>query len=218
MHAMSGISAGNFHALAEKFDFSRYETLCDVGGATGQLSIILAAAPPAPALHQLRPAGRCGPIAERAIAAAGVERSGQPSPSGDFFADPLPEADVITMGMILHDWNLERKHAPDPRGLRRPARGRRVHRRREPDRRRPPRERLRPDDVAEHAHRVRRRLRLHRRRLRRWCREAGFREVEVLPLAGPASAGIACKYRPGRDAWSAVTEGHRRRCPTRIEE
>ena len=29
--------------------------------------------------------------------------------SGDFFAEPLPEADVITMGMILHDWNLERK-------------------------------------------------------------------------------------------------------------
>ena len=29
--------------------------------------------------------------------------------SGDFFTDPLPRADVITMGMILHDWNLERK-------------------------------------------------------------------------------------------------------------
>lgn len=42
MNAMAGISAGAFHALAEKFDFSKYETLCDVGGATGQLSIILA--------------------------------------------------------------------------------------------------------------------------------------------------------------------------------
>jgi O-methyltransferase len=29
--------------------------------------------------------------------------------SGDFFKDPLPKADVITMGMILHDWNLEKK-------------------------------------------------------------------------------------------------------------
>ena len=27
----------------------------------------------------------------------------------DFFADPLPAAEVITMGMILHDWSLERK-------------------------------------------------------------------------------------------------------------
>ena len=38
MDAMSGISAGNFQAFAEKFDFSRYRTLCDIGGATGQLS------------------------------------------------------------------------------------------------------------------------------------------------------------------------------------
>jgi hypothetical protein len=26
-----------------------------------------------------------------------------------------------------------------------------------------------------------------------WCREVGFQEVEILPLAGPASAGIAYK-------------------------
>ena len=26
-----------------------------------------------------------------------------------------------------------------------------------------------------------------------WCREAGFRKVETLPLGGPASAGIAYK-------------------------
>jgi hypothetical protein len=26
-----------------------------------------------------------------------------------------------------------------------------------------------------------------------WCREAGFREIEILPLAGPASAAIAYK-------------------------
>src|SRR5688572_5767929 len=42
MDAMSGISAGNFQAFAEKFDFSRYQTLCDVGGATGQLSMVVA--------------------------------------------------------------------------------------------------------------------------------------------------------------------------------
>jgi hypothetical protein len=27
----------------------------------------------------------------------------------------------------------------------------------------------------------------------RWCREAGFRRTEILPLGGPASAGIAYK-------------------------
>src|SRR6187200_671179 len=42
MAAMQGISLGNFHALAETFDFSKYETVCDVGGATGQLCTILA--------------------------------------------------------------------------------------------------------------------------------------------------------------------------------
>jgi hypothetical protein len=28
---------------------------------------------------------------------------------GDFFADPLPEADVLVMGHILHDWDLDEK-------------------------------------------------------------------------------------------------------------
>ena len=42
MSAMRGISAPNFQALAEKFDFSKYRTLCDVGGATGLLSSLVA--------------------------------------------------------------------------------------------------------------------------------------------------------------------------------
>ena len=37
MGAMTGLSRINFEAFAEKFDFSRYQTLCDVGGATGLL-------------------------------------------------------------------------------------------------------------------------------------------------------------------------------------
>src|SRR5256714_2850415 len=107
MNAMAGISLGPFHALTEKFDFSKYKTLCDVGGATGQLSIIVA---------NRHPHMRCTsfdlpvvePIAKRTIEAAGVDGR-VTAVGGDFFADPLPEADVITMGLILHDWNLERK-------------------------------------------------------------------------------------------------------------
>ena len=107
MGAMAGISAGPFMALAEKFDFSAYRTLCDVGGATGQLSIIVAGR---------RPNLSCTsfdlpvvePIAQRTIEAAGMSDRIQTA-AGDFFADPLPQADVITMGLILHDWNLERK-------------------------------------------------------------------------------------------------------------
>ena len=70
MDAMSGISAGNFQAFAEKFDFSRYRTLCDVGGATGQLSMFVARKHPHMTCvsADLPAATR---IAERKIAAAG---------------------------------------------------------------------------------------------------------------------------------------------------
>jgi hypothetical protein len=37
LDGMTGLSRINFEALADKFDFSRYHTLCDVGGATGLL-------------------------------------------------------------------------------------------------------------------------------------------------------------------------------------
>ena len=78
-----------------------------MGGATGQLSIIVAGRHP----HM-----RCTsfdlpvvePIAKRTIEAAGLSDR-VTAVGGDFFADPLPKADVITMGLILHDWNLERK-------------------------------------------------------------------------------------------------------------
>jgi hypothetical protein len=85
VQAMSGLSRGDFDTLAERFDFGRYATVCDVGGATGQLSTTLAGRYP-----QLR----CttydqpvvAPIAERSIAAAGL-RDRITVASGDFFAD-----------------------------------------------------------------------------------------------------------------------------------
>jgi SAM-dependent methyltransferase len=107
MGAMTGLSRLNFEAFAAKFDFSRYRTLCDVGGATGLLCTEVAKKHP----HlqcisfDLPPVE---PIAQRHIAAAGLS-SRVRTAAGDFFKDPLPKADVITMGMILHDWNLDRK-------------------------------------------------------------------------------------------------------------
>ena len=107
MGAMTGLSRINFEAFAEKFDFSPFKTVCDVGGATGLLCIEVA---------RRHPHLRCTsfdlppvePIARKHIAAAGLsDRIG--TAGGDFFADPLPKADLITMGMILHDWNLEKK-------------------------------------------------------------------------------------------------------------
>jgi O-methyltransferase domain/Dimerisation domain len=104
---MTGLSRINFEALAEKFDFSRYSTLCDVGGATGLLSIEVAKRFPKVNCisFDLPPVE---PVAKKHIAAAGLSDRIRTA-SGDFFSDPLPKADVITMGMILHDWNLEKK-------------------------------------------------------------------------------------------------------------
>ena len=97
MDAMSGISAGNFQAFAEKFDFSRYRTLCDVGGAAGQLSMIVAREHPHLRCTSVDlPAATA--IAERKIAAAGLPDR-VAARSLDFFTEPLPKADVITMGM-----------------------------------------------------------------------------------------------------------------------
>jgi hypothetical protein len=191
MNAMSGISAGAFHALAEQFDFSKYETLCDLGGATGLLSIIVAGRHP----HM-----RCTsfdlpvvePIAQRSIAAAGLEDR-VTTASGDFFADPLPKADVITMGLILHDWSLDRKMQllraaydalPDGGAL-------------------IVIENIIDDARRENAFGLLMSLNMliefgdafdfSGADLRGWCQEVGFKDVEIIPLAGPASAGVAYK-------------------------
>jgi len=107
MGAMTGLSRVNFEAFAAKFNFSKYKTLCDVGGATGLLAIEAAKKHPhlKAISFDLPPVE---PIAKRHIAATGLSARVSTA-SGDFFKDPLPKADVITMGMILHDWNLEKK-------------------------------------------------------------------------------------------------------------
>ena len=107
MGAMTGISRGNFQALADKYDFNKHRSLLDVGGATGILSIIVA---------QKYPHLQCLsfdlpqvlPIAQKHIAQAGLSDRVK-AVTGDFFKEPLPKADCVTMGMILHDWNEENK-------------------------------------------------------------------------------------------------------------
>ena len=74
MDAMTGISAGNFQALAEKFDFSRYKTLCDVGRRDRAAVVHRGRSAPAPALHVSFDLPAVEPIAERTIAAAGLQR------------------------------------------------------------------------------------------------------------------------------------------------
>jgi predicted O-methyltransferase YrrM len=191
MQAMAGISRGNFEALAQKFDFSRYQTVCDVGGATGQLSTILATHHPHLTCTSYD-LPVVAPIAERAIAAAGLSDRVSAA-SGDFFADPLPKADVITMGLILHDWNLEGKlHLIGAAYDALPEGGAFIVI-----------ENLIDDARRENAFGLMMSLNMliefgdafdyTGRDFAGWCKEAGFRDTEVLPLAGPASAGIAYK-------------------------
>ena len=191
MHAMGGISLGNFHALAESFDFSPYTTVCDVGGATGQLSVILASR------HENL---QCttydlpvvGPIAEKTIAKAGLVGR-VTSVSGDFLVEALPRADVITMGMVLHDWNLDRKMQLIRSAYNAlPAGGAFIAI-----------ENLIDDARRENAFGLMMSLNMliefgdafdfTGRDFAGWCGEVGFRKTEILPLAGPASAAIAYK-------------------------
>jgi precorrin-6B methylase 2 len=104
---MTGLSRLNFEALAAKFSFSQYRTLCDVGGATALLSIEVAKTHPhiECVSFDLPPVE---PVAKKHISASGLSNRVRIA-SGGFFKDSLPKAGVITMGMILHDWNLEKE-------------------------------------------------------------------------------------------------------------
>ena len=191
MSAMSGVSAGNFQLLAQKFDFSKYKTLCDVGGATGQLACFVAAAQP----HleclsfDLPPVE---PIAKRRIEATGLSNRVKTA-SGDFFEGPLPKADVITMGMILHDWNLEKKKQLIKKAYDAlPVGGAFIAI-----------EALIDDARRENVFGLCMSLNMliefgdafdyTGADFAGWCMEAGFSRSEVLPLTGPSSAAIAYK-------------------------
>lgn len=193
MAAMAGVSAGNFKTFARTFDFSNYKTLCDVGGATGQLSCLVAAANP----HM-----RCVsfdlpkvvPIATRRIEQAGLADRVQ-AVGGDFFADPLPKADVITMGMILHDWNLEKKKMLIGKAYDAlPEGGAFVVI-----------EALIDDARRENAFGLLMSLNMliefgdafdyTAADFFGWCREAGFSDFQTISLTGPSSAAVAYKGR-----------------------
>ena len=106
-NAMASLQAGAFISFVNQFDFSNYSTLCDVGGGTGAFSIHVASK---------IPKIKCINFDLKAVeseAKKRIEKAGLSdrikTASGDFFKDPLPQADVIVMGNVLHDWNDEEK-------------------------------------------------------------------------------------------------------------
>ena len=107
MQAMTGVSMGSSKAIAQKFPWQDYRTVIDIGSAQGGLIVEVGKAHP-----NLTGGGFdlpvTGPIFEEYVASFGLSDRFKFIP-GDFFSDALPSADVLSMGHILHDWNLEQK-------------------------------------------------------------------------------------------------------------
>jgi hypothetical protein len=107
LRAMTGVSHGANMAIAKKFPWADYKSAVDVGTAQGDLITQVALANPHIAgLGFDLP--EVGPVFEDYIAENGLSGRVCFHP-GSFFDSPIPNADVVLMGHILHDWNLEEK-------------------------------------------------------------------------------------------------------------
>jgi O-methyltransferase domain/Dimerisation domain len=107
LKGMSGISRGAALAMAAKFPWREYSTFVDVGTAQGDTAAQIAMAHP-----HLSGTGfdlaEVGPIFEEYVDGLGLNGRLKFA-EGDFFKGPLPKTDVVIMGHILHDWDLETK-------------------------------------------------------------------------------------------------------------
>lgn len=189
--AMTAMSAGSAQVIAQKFPWAQHKTFADVGTAQGMVPVTLAKTHP-----HLSGIGFDLPVVrtvfEDFVAAHGV--SGRVKfQSGDFFKDALPQVDVIVMGHILHDWNLEQKrrliakaHAALPPGGALIAYDAVID-----------------DERRENAFGLLMSLNMlietHDGKdytgadCQRWMRDAGFSSARVEPLVGPDSMVIAVK-------------------------
>jgi hypothetical protein len=104
---MTGISLPAAEAIARVFPWKDRRTFIDVGGAQGAVPVTLARA------HSHLSGGNfdlppVGPIFDDYVKSFGLSERLKFHP-GNFFSDPIPPADVLIMGHILHDWNLDEK-------------------------------------------------------------------------------------------------------------
>jgi len=191
LDAMTGFQAINFRGLAEKFDFSQYNSVTDVGGALALLSRTIATR------HQHLTFNsfdlpEVAPHAQEQVDAAGMSDR-ITVVGGDFFRDELPRADIVTMGNILHDWNLEKKKVLIRKAYDAlPEGGAFIAI-----------ENLIDDARRENAFGLLMSLNMliefgdafdyTGANFREWCGEAGFQRFEFIQLTGPSSAAIAYK-------------------------
>jgi hypothetical protein len=105
--AMTGLSHGANLEIARRFPWSDHATFADIGTAQGDLAVQIALANP-----HLKGIGfdlpEVAPTFEEYVETNGLGGRLKFVP-GNFFEDDFPGADVLTMGHILHDWDLEQK-------------------------------------------------------------------------------------------------------------
>jgi precorrin-6B methylase 2 len=105
--AMSSLSVGAGQAIAAKFPWQDHGSVIDIGCAEGAVPVQIALA------HEHVTGGgfdlpALEPIFDSYVSGFGLgDRLS--FTAGDFFADPLPNADVFVMGHILHDWGGDEK-------------------------------------------------------------------------------------------------------------
>jgi hypothetical protein len=105
--AMSALSASAGQVISAKFPWSEHGSVIDIGCAEGAVPVQVALA------HDHITGGgfdlpSLEPIFDDYVAGFGLGERLKFT-GGDFFADPLPQADVLVMGHILHDWNMDEK-------------------------------------------------------------------------------------------------------------
>lgn len=107
LRSMTGRTRACAQELAKKFPWRKYRTVIDIGSAEGALptELALAHAHLSGGGFDLPPVT---PIFEEYVRSYGLSDRLKFYP-GDFFREALPSADVLTMGMILHDWDTEQK-------------------------------------------------------------------------------------------------------------
>jgi acetylserotonin O-methyltransferase len=96
LKGMHGFGRLSSPAVAAAFDLGHFHRLIDLGGASGHL---------AQAVHERYPQ-----IRAQVFDLPEVAKLYPGTLAGDFFTDPLPEADLYSVGRILHDWSDEKIH------------------------------------------------------------------------------------------------------------
>ncbi len=191
LKAMTGLSRAANIGIAREFSWQDYQSFVDVGTAQGDTAVQVARAHP-----HLSGIGfdlpEVGPIFEEYVAENGLAGRVR-FEGGSFFERELPKADVVTMGHILHDWDLNEKKMLIKKAYDAlPASGAFVIY-----------EALIDDDRSKNAFGLLMSLNMLIETpggfdytgadCRGWLKEAGFRETSVKHLAGPDSMVVAIK-------------------------